>query len=1112
MDLGDDEFAFDSETSSEDGDRDNVPTQEAADADGLSSTDSGDDDSSDDDDDDDDLDVDDATGGSGSSNVGGGAMSTLLQQRRDRLIEAWESAVSSGSPVAINDAWVALVDNGFPLATYTWSRRATIIRDTVCAPLNRALINTALDACPPECRAQLEWARTADVRVASQAVSTAMGAGPPVVSPDATWEDCKRAVSTTLAADLQHHITYALDTLMYFLEIQAATFCLPARIHTVEDMTRYARRCTNETLCLQHADLGKRRQAVIPSADEDAGFDDVYTVVSPLDSRLGGKDMFVDLESGILVAYRSVHYEEQCAKWASLIQPACDAVRALLQEAVAAFYQRVVKVPSAVLPRVPHASLASHLRRLLDKHMTKLARTSSAGSMIAALLLKEVGGSFEDVQAAAHVVADNITRLLTPHVTPFPSDIALPFSNVLPKSFLKKSIALLDMPDNFHLVTQRYAARDTYAGTVNVTAMVHRMYEVGVRARTLQKQGSRSIQEAISAAAFAEERHKWWLSTLSVLNRASGLEHEDGIPFSMLPCTELDLSIVAVQTALKIVLGALAMDPKSLLHVRGIEQLYQDIAGSGGHTALTRAILGLKLDTNISVSPELVVQTLPGDGLSMNRSIINFLPLLETFPFDTIGHYACAGIAEKAKEVLRQNFQHGQRAARSQSILGTYFSYECSVGDHDARNSGLLDGMMGPWRTYRCDALYALALAAGVPVHVAFLCRLAPPRQAMLSHRVLPEWASVFSILWDLQRRGTQVVVQRVMAAKQHVATTPPLVYEGGRGEHAATPGRQKRVRTRDDGVWQPVTEWVKCPWCVEDVHVGAVASATLPGTDGCSCCHVACLACMVNYVEKSAASVVFKVSDSHVRGNPLKCYEPACPGVIAKEFVDLYVSSVGKTLLHVFAQRIASEKALVETTAAMRLGETAPNLVCRVCSCVAPTPADNTVFTCSWCENRMCVQCGETSHPGEVCVVKLLARDGSNAMNVADLLTEVKTVACPTCGVMVSKTEGCNHMTCTNRLPGTDTLCNTDFCYLCSKKLVRDNVGLHYSENGGTCLQFEDISPESETTRMANLIRTTISTGVSPFSKRKVTEEVALAAISLLSRGRFVQDLTDLQ
>jgi len=58
-------------------------------------------------------------------------------------------------------------------------------------------------------------------------------------------------------------------------------------------------------------------------------------------------------------------------------------------------------------------------------------------------------------------------------------------------------------------------------------------------------------------------------------------------------------------------------------------------------------------------------------------------------------------------------------------------------------------------------------------------------------------------------------------------------------------------------------------------------------------------------------------------------------------------------------------------------------------------------------------------------------------------MIEKEKWQACPSCGAMIEKTEGCNHIThkaCQGSLTG-----RTDFCYCCSYKL--DGEGHRFEE-----------------------------------------------------------------
>jgi len=62
------------------------------------------------------------------------------------------------------------------------------------------------------------------------------------------------------------------------------------------------------------------------------------------------------------------------------------------------------------------------------------------------------------------------------------------------------------------------------------------------------------------------------------------------------------------------------------------------------------------------------------------------------------------------------------------------------------------------------------------------------------------------------------------------------------------------------------------------------------------------------------------------------------------------------------------------------------------------------------------------------------------------------KSQECPECGIIISKTEGCNHMTCPK--------CHREFCYLCGQDITGpENVTYHYRYSD--CNQFEMQFPQ---------------------------------------------------
>ncbi|SPO25967.1 related to ring finger protein 14 [Ustilago trichophora] len=53
-------------------------------------------------------------------------------------------------------------------------------------------------------------------------------------------------------------------------------------------------------------------------------------------------------------------------------------------------------------------------------------------------------------------------------------------------------------------------------------------------------------------------------------------------------------------------------------------------------------------------------------------------------------------------------------------------------------------------------------------------------------------------------------------------------------------------------------------------------------------------------------------------------------------------------------------------------------------------------------------------------------------------------TTPCPTCGIAIEKSYGCNHMTCKS--------CQTHYCYLCGKPISSQNPYLHFNTPGYEC------------------------------------------------------------
>lgn len=113
--------------------------------------------------------------------------------------------------------------------------------------------------------------------------------------------------------------------------------------------------------------------------------------------------------------------------------------------------------------------------------------------------------------------------------------------------------------------------------------------------------------------------------------------------------------------------------------------------------------------------------------------------------------------------------------------------------------------------------------------------------------------------------------------------------------------------------------------------------------------------------------------------------------------------------------------------------------------------------FYCFECSSTKCVRCDVSPfHENLTCDQYMDWRrnndNGDNSFD--DYLRETKHARCPNCSVFVSKTEGCNHITC---------LCGHHFCYLCNTKLDPKNPYAHFKARGGSDCDLFDIPPEMD-------------------------------------------------
>lgn len=99
----------------------------------------------------------------------------------------------------------------------------------------------------------------------------------------------------------------------------------------------------------------------------------------------------------------------------------------------------------------------------------------------------------------------------------------------------------------------------------------------------------------------------------------------------------------------------------------------------------------------------------------------------------------------------------------------------------------------------------------------------------------------------------------------------------------------------------------------------------------------------------------------------------------------------------------------------------------------------DQDISACVKCFASICTKCKSSTHPGQTC--EEYANENKDE-HMDDLLRSRLWKRCPTCGVAVERTEGCNFMVCFSNL------CNggNAFCYACGKYLVEEYYYMHFS------------------------------------------------------------------
>lgn len=328
-----------------------------------------------------------------------------------------------------------------------------------------------------------------------------------------------------------------------------------------------------------------------------------------------------------------------------------------------------------------------------------------------------------------------------------------------------------------------------------------------------------------------------------------------------------------------------------------------------------------------------------------------------------------------------------------------------------------------------------------------------------------------------------------VHAAEESDSDTEPAATDSPAPTPTPAP-RRSRKRTRVEAVHGAAEDGDAC----EATCVVCLAPVTAAVVTAGTCCphHPSCLECTLSKVRSFVAE---QYKDAGFVGgrDPFRCHVADCGFATPTAMQEALWRHLPLAVFIVYnANRARAQRLEAEAC------------VCPACECVTPAPGagEDTVINCAVCHAVSCMQCRGPAHFGVACSSTALTSRVSGVMGVADLLSEAKIVRCPSCGVSITKSRGCNHMTCKN-LVRPETTCDTDFCYFCGE-IFGQMTGLagHFA----TCLaRHTDEGPEVELKRLRHILEKCRVTLRSPLTDTPLTQDVVECALAAVAPNSFI-------